>query len=418
MHPELRRHQRRLTAQAIVLCALFGAPFVVLLASGALWDGSTRNGPMLLAGGMLTFGFLGLVVRNILFNTPRWMRALSRVYDEEEEGLEAQVRLERRSVGRSSVPVAAVVGGPLAGARIDLFDLNLRRARAAGEPFAATVKGYDDGCAVLVLRDGTTLWQQTPFEYEEGVGPGTAALFAAAAYLGLAVLVAVSHFLLALRDPTELHRHALLSELALVVTGPNGSSRTRAPIFTAIERNDGRLAQRLVRHGARFDVRDPQTRETPVQMAVRYRRAEILRLVLAHGGAPDVPDDRGEVPLGHALASRRPDLVRVLLEGGADPARLRDDARHRQLVRQLSNMDEEVHALFVARGGAALADPRDLPPPPPAPEAPAAALPALGADELPLERYPRYDAEPFTDPDPLFPVPLAADARVIASGSG
>ena len=61
---------------------------------------------------------------------------------------------------------------------------------------------------------------------------------------------------------------------------------------------------------------------TPAQSAAQAAAyVRIIRLLLAHGGDPNVSDDIGVTPLGVAAFRGRAQVVRALLEGRADPNR-------------------------------------------------------------------------------------------------
>ena len=56
-----------------------------------------------------------------------------------------------------------------------------------------------------------------------------------------------------------------------------------------------------------------------VMLAAYHGHAGTVRLILEHGGDPNMPNDRGQTPLAGAVFKGSTDVARELLAAGADP---------------------------------------------------------------------------------------------------
>ena len=99
--------------------------------------------------------------------------------------------------------------------------------------------------------------------------------------------------------------------------------------------------------------------ETPVMTGARTGSPEVLKLLLAAGGAPNVRGTRGQTALMWATSQQHPEAVRVLLEGGADVGARSDSWSQRMAIPPHSspaNQQDVPHGnntalLFAARVG-------------------------------------------------------------------
>ncbi len=105
--------------------------------------------------------------------------------------------------------------------------------------------------------------------------------------------------------------YALVS--SLLSRGADGTSL----LPVALERNDLELARVLFSHGVRPVLASAD--DGAVAACVRLGQGEMARLCLEAGADPDGRGREGQRPLHMAVAMRDAGMVRVLLEGGANP---------------------------------------------------------------------------------------------------
>jgi ankyrin repeat protein len=93
-----------------------------------------------------------------------------------------------------------------------------------------------------------------------------------------------------------------------------------APLHVAVIRNNPESIDLLLQHGARIDLEDDVEGLTPLMKAASGGRSRIdaMRRLLASGADPVGKNKQGESPLSAALRSRSPDAVRTLAEAGVD----------------------------------------------------------------------------------------------------
>ena len=129
-------------------------------------------------------------------------------------------------------------------------------------------------------------------------------------------------------------------------------------LYRAVESGDVATVEVLVRHGA--DLRDDKARqerlichamfdETLLHRAVSGGSILMIDYLVKNGLALDAEDSAGETPLIHAVTKRRLDLVRRLLELGANP-----NARDHEgdtPVDLMDDPDSPMTALLRAHGG-------------------------------------------------------------------
>ena len=79
------------------------------------------------------------------------------------------------------------------------------------------------------------------------------------------------------------------------------------------------VASWLLAHGADADSRDDYD-ETPLHLAVKYRRIEFVRMLLTHGIIVNAEDKANRIPLHLASERLHVEIVRLLLQHGANVA--------------------------------------------------------------------------------------------------
>jgi ankyrin repeat protein len=121
---------------------------------------------------------------------------------------------------------------------------------------------------------------------------------------------------------TALHWAAHWDDLAivdlLVRRGANVNAEEDAgvtPLVLACLNGSARMVERLLQAGARPNAGT----ERAVMVAAKTGSADVMRLLLAHGGdANSKEPDRSQTALMWAASEKHPDVVQVLLQGGAD----------------------------------------------------------------------------------------------------
>jgi ankyrin repeat protein len=137
---------------------------------------------------------------------------------------------------------------------------------------------------------------------------------------------------------------------------PNLRDRTgRTPMHHAVRMRDGAsIVHLLFSAGADVDVRAQDGRQsTPLFCAIENyleskdrKEASLIIRVLAHLGAKlDAADAAGNTPLALAATNNQPELIRLLLELGADATRPLSDGRTPIDHARDANADDAVQAL-------------------------------------------------------------------------
>lgn len=129
---------------------------------------------------------------------------------------------------------------------------------------------------------------------------------------------------------TPLHRAAHMNypECAgrLLDAGADRDARNadgKTPLLIASHHPSAETVERLLDAGASHDVSDNKHKATPLHQAATYGSLEAADRLLKAGADPDARDADGNTPLHRAIDSgwsaSGPDLVKRLIEGGADP---------------------------------------------------------------------------------------------------
>lgn len=101
---------------------------------------------------------------------------------------------------------------------------------------------------------------------------------------------------------------------------------TRA-LFRACARGEVSNAEQAIKGGANLRAeQDQQAGETPLHVAARHGKPEVVRTLLHHGAAPDAMSNGGDSSLHLAISSFRKNeciedriaCVKILVEAGAD----------------------------------------------------------------------------------------------------
>lgn len=82
------------------------------------------------------------------------------------------------------------------------------------------------------------------------------------------------------------------------------------PLHVAIQKGEIDLVKKMIEYGA--DVNEFSSGMTPLMVAARYNKVEIVKFLLAHGAKADSKDDKGFTALKYAELSLATDAALVL----------------------------------------------------------------------------------------------------------
>lgn len=165
------------------------------------------------------------------------------------------------------------------------------------------------------------------------------------------------------RGHTALHLAARQGDTAAAETlldhGADIEARTpyqRRPLHLAVKGGNAELVGSLLRRGA---VPDAAARGlTPLHDAVHRGNIEVARLLLDHGADVNPTTDNFRDPLFLSVEIKKPDIIKLLLERGADPDSFFTEDPPTSLHLAADNGD--VEAIQALLDGGALVDPRDF----------------------------------------------------------
>ena len=126
------------------------------------------------------------------------------------------------------------------------------------------------------------------------------------------------NFVRAVRESDADKAIPLLASRAGVVNARDANGDTALTI--AIARNDSMWAFFLLDRGADPNLAGVND-DTPLIVAARVGFVDAAEQLIARKAKVDLPNRRGETPLIVAVQQRQKDLVRLLLDNGADPDR-------------------------------------------------------------------------------------------------
>jgi len=124
------------------------------------------------------------------------------------------------------------------------------------------------------------------------------------------------------------------------------SGQTALHIVTA--RRDSTWLRYLIGKGANVNLRDTKG-ASPLQLAANLGWVEGVELLVKHKANLDESNDAGETPLISAVHQRDTTLVRILLEGGADPDRADNSGRSARDYALLDGKDSVVFETIEAK---------------------------------------------------------------------
>ena len=85
-----------------------------------------------------------------------------------------------------------------------------------------------------------------------------------------------------------------------------------APVHIAVLRNDAKLVQCLLDHGAAINVRTPSDGRTPLMIAAAAGFEEMVEILLSRGADPSIADSGGKSPFERAVECHRSGVAEIL----------------------------------------------------------------------------------------------------------
>jgi ankyrin repeat protein len=95
------------------------------------------------------------------------------------------------------------------------------------------------------------------------------------------------------------------------------SAHTSLDLFSSARSGDVRRARKTISAGVAVDTVD-STGRTPLCLASKYGRTEVMKLLLINGADVNHRDSEGRTPVYHAIYSRSNEAIRMVVEAGAD----------------------------------------------------------------------------------------------------
>lgn len=100
---------------------------------------------------------------------------------------------------------------------------------------------------------------------------------------------------------------------------PNANCGEGTPLHIAVSREHPNLVKKLIAAGAVIDARIQRSGQTPLICAAFEEKTEIVKILVDAGADPNAIDNRKETPLLNAVSKSNADTIKVLLDAGADP---------------------------------------------------------------------------------------------------
>ncbi len=119
--------------------------------------------------------------------------------------------------------------------------------------------------------------------------------------------------------------NCLILAILLSPASPHAQEDPQSALARAIYEGDAARVQELIRAGVDVNRGTSHDRTTPLNNAVNYDRAEIVRLLAQAGADVNEEDRRGRSLLIQAILNQRRGALNALLEAGADPNWLDED---------------------------------------------------------------------------------------------
>jgi hypothetical protein len=199
-----------------------------------------------------------------------------------------------------------------------------------------------------------------------------------------------------IKQRTEAVRVLASSGANVDVVGPYG----RAPLHWAALRNQVEIAKILLANKADPNIKDIRTQSTPLIEAAWANHPKVMKVLLEGGADPNIDEVKrtGGTALHVAVQHRRMEMIRMLLDAGADPTRR---SRRGQSAIELAKRTKRPEIQSLLAESRAAAKPYAAAPPPPQQQQPATVVkPASNTGYRQIDPYAVVATPGRTTPPP------------------
>ena len=117
--------------------------------------------------------------------------------------------------------------------------------------------------------------------------------------------------------------------------------------FEAAASGDDEALRQVLDSGFDINARDAK-QNTALHLATRYKQVNCMRLLIEHGADVNARNDWASTPLH--LAEKNIEVVRILLEAGADPNLTDKDYNYPYYFAFYGSMPRELTELYIKHG--------------------------------------------------------------------
>ena len=127
-------------------------------------------------------------------------------------------------------------------------------------------------------------------------------------------------------------------------------SKLRQQLERAVKSDDLKTVREIIKSNPHLvNSSIDSSGNTPLYYVVKKGNIEIVKLLLENGADPNTPDSAGETPLSLAVGYRHIEIVKLLLENGADP-NIPDSKRRALLYQTVQYGFKEIAELLLTYG--------------------------------------------------------------------
>lgn len=116
-------------------------------------------------------------------------------------------------------------------------------------------------------------------------------------------------------------KHIFCSKIEITKANSSNATKTLSPNEYSLYKaaylgREGKI-KRLIENGTNVNVKSPNSKRTPLHIAVSKGRIEIAKVLCNAGADINAKTDKGETPLALAIEVKKPDLIDYLKSKGA-----------------------------------------------------------------------------------------------------